>query len=185
MPADGVFQRKFRPGGKNGIEALLWSATKNVSDTYQGVVMRVHNIALTAIALCISACGKQESTEPEPAADDPAAAPAEEVAEERRRFDQAFIDHMHEHAEQLDELMFALADDDLEGAMTPAFWLSRHETVSGVPEEWQQYVTGMRQAAAAVESADDLETAKTAAERISEQCQACHDVAGINALDGS
>ena len=146
--------------------------------------MRVHTLVLTAIALCTSACGKQESSEPEPAAGDQAAPPAEEVAKEQRRFDQAFVDHMHEHAERLDELMFALADDDLEGAMTPAFWLSRHETVAGVPEEWQQYVTGMRQAASAVESAADLETAKTAAEKISQQCQACHAAAGINAPNG-
>lgn len=103
---------------------------------------------------------------------------------EQPRFDQAFIDHMHAHAEQLDDLMFALADGDLEGAMTPAFWLSRHDAVEGVPEEWQQYVTGMRKAAAAVESAGDLEAAKAAAERLSEQCQACHTAAGISTPNG-
>jgi cytochrome c556 len=91
---------------------------------------------------------------------------------------------MHAHAEQLDELMFALADDDLEAAATPAFWLSRHDTVDGIPEEWQEYVTGMREAAAEVEAASDLEAAKAAAEDISDQCQACHNAAGINALNG-
>jgi len=80
--------------------------------------------------------------------------------------------------------MFALADDDLVGAMTPAFWLSRHDGVEGIPVEWQQYVTGMRQAASAVEAANDLETARVAAERISDQCQACHNAAGVNSLNG-
>jgi hypothetical protein len=141
--------------------------------------MKVHVLLLTAYALCLSACSKQEPAEPE----QPPAETAQ-AAVEQPRFDQAFIDHMHAHAEQLDELMFALADDDLEGAMTPAFWLSRHETVEGVPDEWQQYVTGMREAATAVEAAGDLETAKAAAERISNQCQACHTVAGINVLNG-
>jgi cytochrome c556 len=145
--------------------------------------MRVHALLLTLFALCLAACSKQEPAEPEqPAAEQ--AAVIEEVAEARPEFDQAFIDHMHAHAEQLDELMFALADDDLEAAMTPAFWLSRHDAVEGIPEEWQQYVTGMREAAAAVEAASDLDTAKTAAESISDQCQACHSAAGISTNSG-
>ena len=145
--------------------------------------MRVHALLLTVFALCLSACGKQEPAETgQPVADESAV--AEEAAAERPEFDQAFIDHMHAHAEQLDELMFALADGDLEGAMTPAFWLSRHETVAGVPDEWQQYLAGMREAAAEVEAAGDLETATAAAERVSDQCQACHNAAGINALNG-
>lgn len=145
--------------------------------------MRVHSFLLIAFALSLSACGKQEPAEPEQAATEQPAV-VEEAAAERPQFDQAFIDHMHAHAEQLDEMMFALADGDLEGAMTPAFWLSRHDTVEGVPEEWQQYVTGMREAARAVESAADLEAAKAAAENVSDQCQACHTAAGVNALNG-
>ena len=86
---------------------------------------------------------------------------------------------MHAHAEQMDELMFALADGDLVGAMTPAYWLGRHKTVRGVPDEWQKYVAGMREAALAVESANDLETARAAAEEISKQCQGCHTAAGV------
>lgn len=146
--------------------------------------MRVHALLLTAFALCLVACSKQEPAEPEQPATEEAVAVAETAVAEQPRFDQAFIDHMHAHAEQLDDLMFALADGDLEGAMTPAFWLSRHDAVEGVPEEWQQYVTGMRKAAAAVESAGDLEAAKAAAERLSEQCQACHTAAGISTPNG-
>lgn len=145
--------------------------------------MRVHALLLTGFALCLSACSKQETAEPGQAVTEAAAA-AEDVAAQQPHFDQAFVDHMHAHAEQLDELMFALADDDLEGAMTPAFWLSRHDSVEGIPEEWQQYVTGMRQGAAAVEAARDLETARVAAENISDQCQACHNAAGVNTVNG-
>jgi cytochrome c556 len=141
--------------------------------------MRVHALLLTLFALSFSACSKQEPAKPEQPATEQAAVVAEAAAPQLE-FDQAFIDHMHAHAEQLDELMFALADGDLEAAMTPAFWLSRHDTVDGIPEEWRQYVTGMRAAAAEVESASDLETAKAAAERISERCQACHAAAGIS-----
>jgi len=137
--------------------------------------MRIQALLLAAFALCLSACAKQEPVEPEQAAPAEAAAGAD-----KPQFDQAFIDHMHAHAEQLDELMFALADEDLDGALTPAYWLSRHDTVEGIPEEWQRHVTAMREAAAVVGAADDLETARTAAESISTHCQACHAAAGIN-----
>jgi cytochrome c556 len=100
---------------------------------------------------------------------------AEEIAR-----DEAFIDHMHAHAEQLDNLNFALADDDLEGAMTAAYWLSGHQEVSGIKDEWQPFLVGMRKAAQGVEEATDLEAARAAAERINDNCQGCHDVAGVN-----
>ena len=145
--------------------------------------MKVHTLLVTAIVLCLAACGKQEPTDAQQPAGDQAAAPIEETATKQAKFDQGFVDHMHAHAEQLDELMFALADGDLEGAQTPAYWLSRHETVTGIPDEWQDYVIGMRDAAFDVGAATDLEAARAAAEEISAQCQACHDAAGINALD--
>lgn len=146
--------------------------------------MKAHAFWITAVALGLAACGKQEQPAEEPAESADAAAPAMEAetpepAAPAIEVDQAFIDHMHAHAEQLDELMFALADEDLEGAMTPAYWLSRHETVGGVPIEWQDHVAGMRKAALEVGAASDLESARAAAERISENCQACHAAAGV------
>lgn len=143
--------------------------------------MKVLTLLTAMFALSLAGCGKQESTEPAQAASEPAA-PAPQA--QAMQFDQAFIDHMHAHAEQLDELMFALADDDLDGAMTPAYWLSRHDAVSGVPDEWQQYIAGMRSAALAVEASTDLEAARAAAEEISVQCQGCHTAAGVNFLNG-
>ena len=146
--------------------------------------MKTTTFCTLTLALCLAACGKQEAPAPA-ASEEPAAAPAAEAPSAKPAFDQAFIDHMHAHAEQLDELMFALADDDLDGAMTPAYWLSRHEAVAGVPDEWQHFITGMREAASAVESAASLETAKLAAEDISDQCQGCHEAAGVADLDSA
>ncbi len=146
--------------------------------------MKVFTLLTVTLALSLVACGKQESTAPEQPTQDQAAAPATDVAVKSPRFDQAFIDHMHAHAEQLDELMFALADEDLDGALTPAYWLSRHEAVAGVPDEWQQYIVGMRDAARKVEEAKDLDTARAAAEKISGQCQACHVAAGVSGPNG-
>jgi mono/diheme cytochrome c family protein len=145
-------------------------------ETATGVVMRVHAFWVAAIALCLTACGRQEPAEPQQPLSDPAAA---EPMPAKPEFDQGFIDHMHAHADHLDELMFALADGDLNAALTPAYWLSRHESVTGIPEDWEQYVTAMRDAAFAVETADDLDAARVAAEAISDQCQGCHTAAGV------
>ena len=150
--------------------------------------MKIQSLWIVAITLCLAACSKQEPAEPQAPEPDPAAAAAAAAAEEATApaagaeaiFDAAFVGHMHEHAEKLDELMFALADGDLVGAATPAYWLSQHEAVDGVPEEWQNYLTGMRNAAYEVETADDLETARAAAEDISAQCQSCHAAAGVS-----
>ena len=142
--------------------------------------MKIHTLGITAIALCFAACTKQEPVEPPPPENAKAAAPVEETSP---KFDEAFIIHMHDHAEKLDDLMFALADDDLEGAATPAYWLSQHETVDGVPDEWRAYITSMRNAAYEVETANDLETARAAAEEITVQCQACHAAAGVTAFE--
>lgn len=149
--------------------------------------MKIHSLWIVAITLCLAACSKQEPAEPEAPESGDAAAPAAETAaaveEADSTFDAAFVSHMHAHAEKLDELMFALADDDLVGAATPAYWLSQHETIDGVPEEWQNYLTGMRNAAYEVETADNLETARAAAEDISAQCQGCHTAAGVKVME--
>jgi cytochrome c556 len=145
--------------------------------------MRFHALWITAIILGIAGCGEQRQPEAQQA-ESPAAAAAEaeapEAAASAAEVKQAFIDHMHAHAEQLDELMFALADGNLDGALTPAYWLSSHDSVEGIPEDWLQFVVGMRTAAAEVEEATDLATARAAAERISENCQACHSAAGVD-----
>lgn len=146
--------------------------------------MKNNALTIAAIALGLAACGEQAppaTQEPEP----PAAAPEAAVvpSEAEVMVDQEFIDHMHVHAEHLDDLMFALADGDLAGAMTPAYWLSRHRTVSGVPDEWQQYVEGMRESALDVESATDLDTARAAAEQITIHCQGCHAAAGVASVE--
>ena len=150
--------------------------------------MKSHAFWITAIALSLAACGKQEQPEAQQSESPGAAAPAVESAtptpaEPAAEVDQAFIDHMHAHAEQLDELMFALADEDLEGARTPAYWLSRHDTVGGIPIEWQDHVVAMRKAAMEVGAAADLASARAAAEQLSDHCQACHAAAGVSALE--
>ena len=148
--------------------------------------MKLHAFFVAGLALCIAGCAEKKEPAPEPSVEQQAAPAAEPspaeapAAEEETARDAEFIDHMHAHAEQLDNLNFALADDDLEGAMTAAYWLSGHQEVDGIKEEWRPFLVGMRESAQAVEEATNLEAARAAAERINDQCQGCHEAAGVN-----
>jgi len=106
----------------------------------------------------------------EPATETTATTPSNHVRPSNK-----FLDHMHAHAERLTQLNLALDNGDLERASIPAFWLSLHdEPLNKVPRKWRQYIAGMNAAAHDVEFATDLETARAASRRITEQCQGCH-----------
>ena len=136
-----------------------------------------------ALAACLIACGKQPPADEAPVettADEPVAAAEPAPAEAAKpEFGQEFLDHMHAHAERVDEIMYALDDGDLDTAKAAAYWLAKHKTVEGIPEGWQMYVTNMREAASRVEGAVDVDSARIAAESISPQCQGCHAAAGV------
>ena len=139
-------------------------------------------ILMVGLVLCVMGCAEKEQVNSEPAdaaskTTPEAVAPA--TANESGR-DASFLAHMHHHAEKFDELNFALADDNLEAAVIPARWLSRHDTVDDLPSDLMPYLYAMRTEADVVENATDLETARAAAERINTQCQGCHATAGIN-----
>ena len=150
--------------------------------------MKLHALLIVGLTLWIAGCAEKKEPAPEPAAAAPQAAAGEAAApaaaevaaaEDESGHSEEFIDHMHAHAEQLDNLNFALADDDLDGAMSAAYWLSGHQEVSGLKEEWQPFLEGMRAAAQEVEEANDLDSARAAAKRINDNCQGCHDAAGV------
>lgn len=136
--------------------------------------MKLHELLVVGCALSATGCAEKEQATPAPVEETPQETVIAEAA-----FDEAFIQHMHKHADMLDELNIALADGDLEAARTPAYWLSRHDSVEGVDAEWQPFVVGMRAAARAVEEAADFDAARTAAEQITGHCQGCHEIAGV------
>ncbi len=138
--------------------------------------MHVRIIPLVVVALYACGCAKEEPPVPVEMPQAPDAAATEEDSWKT----DAFIQHMHLHANQIDKLNLALAEGDFDGAMTPAYWLSRHDEVDGIPVELQQYIEGMRAAASEVEAATDFDTARSAAERITVQCQGCHAAANID-----
>ena len=151
--------------------------------------MKLHTLLVLGLTVGIVGCAEKEQTAPEQAdameeevsavAEEAAAEPEAAPAEVEEWRNSAFMDHMHAHAEHLDDLNFALDDGDLEAAMMPAYWLSRHKAVSGLPEELQPYLVNMREAAKAVEEAGDIDAARAAAQRIAKECQACHAAVGV------
>ncbi len=145
--------------------------------------MKFQMLLVIGFAAGIVGCAEKEQVVPEQGSEMEAVTSAVEpeatAAQTKDWIDSRFMDHMHVHAEQLDDLNYALADGDLEAAGMPAYWLSRHKTVGGLPSDLQPFITRMREAARAVEEADDLVAASAAAEEISAQCQGCHAAVGV------
>lgn len=143
--------------------------------------MKLYVLLIIGFALSMSGCGNKEQAAPEQEAEAPATAPAAEpmAADEESYYFDGIVKHMHSHADQVDIIDIALDDGDLEAAKLPARWLWRHNRMSDVPTDWLPYLVSMREAARAVESATDLETARAASKRITEQCLACHTAAGV------
>jgi len=147
--------------------------------------MKFRTLMIVGFALGFAACAEKEQPAPPAAVDEAEAAAETPVAEmpveQREAMGTAdFVAHMHHHASQLDRLNAALEVESLAAAQRPAYWLAGHDGVSGVPDEWQEYVTGMRDGADAVANATDLETARAAARRIEEGCAGCHTAAGVD-----
>ncbi len=140
--------------------------------------MNMRMILVAWVALSAFGCAREEP--PAQQTDDDVEIPQAAGAETQTWKTDAFMQHMHLHASQIDKLNLALAEGDFDGAMTPAYWLSRHDEVDGIPVELQQYIKGMRAAAKEVEESTDFDTARAAAERITMHCQGCHSAADVD-----
>ena len=147
--------------------------------------MKIRTLLLIGLTVVITGCAEKEQAAP--MQDDAAVSSAESIpaVEPADMGTDAFIEHMHVHAEQLGKINTALSFGNLEAAQTPAYWLSRHEGVSGPLYDWETYLNQMRTAAGEVAGAADLATARAAARRIATGCQGCHAAAGIEVLISS
>jgi len=147
--------------------------------------MKLQTLLIAFFALAVTGCAEKEQAVPTVEVDEAETAAesvtAEVPAEEHDEMGTAdFVAHMHHHASQLDRLNAALEVDSLAAAQRPAYWLGGHDSVSGVPGEWQVYVVAMRAAADEVANAPDIATARAAAQRIEEGCAGCHTAAGVD-----
>lgn len=137
--------------------------------------MKLRTLLIVGLAMSMTACTREDQAAPETAEESPAT-----TVETELQANAEFLEHMHRHAKYLDALNMALAEGDFDAAMTPAYWLSRHDEVDGIPADWQPYLESVREAASNVESSADLESARAAAEPITAQCQGCHTAAGVD-----
>jgi len=136
--------------------------------------MKLHAALVVFFVVGVAGCSDGE----QPAAEAPmetSEAPAPAVWH-----NESFVAHMHEHAEVLDDLNFALADGNLAEAKESADWLATHDTDTDIQADWMPHLYRMRTEAEAVVAAADIDTAQAAAMRITAQCQECHAAVGIN-----
>lgn len=137
--------------------------------------MKLRTLLMIGLAISMTACTREDQTAPEA---DEESLTTQTASEDQ--LDTEFLEHMHRHAEYLDALNMALAEGDFDAAMTPAYWLSRHDDVDGIPADLQPYLESVREAARNVEDSTDLESAREAAEPITAHCQGCHTAAGVH-----
>jgi hypothetical protein len=143
--------------------------------------MNFRLVLIIGLGLVLTGCGQEEAAPPAAVEEAPMAAPEEAVAVAEIWDDEAFVAHMHEHAEKLDELNFALADGNLAQAREHANWLASHDTNADIQADWMPFLYAMRSEAEAVASAPDIAAAQAAAQRITIKCQECHAEAGVRA----
>lgn len=146
--------------------------------------MKFHTLLIVGLALGATGCAEKEQVASE--AVDATETGTESVVadapvvEEEGIGTTEFLAHMHHHASQLEQLNAALAIGSIEAAQRPAYWLSGHDEIGGVPAEWQVFVEGMRDGANAVAGAPDIAGARAAAQRITDNCEGCHTAAAVD-----
>lgn len=82
--------------------------------------------------------------------------------------------HMHEHLGRITTIKSLIIMGNLDGVREPAIWLADHETVDGLPADFEQYVGLMRQYAREVNNAIDLKSAAIAVSGMAQTCSNCH-----------
>jgi hypothetical protein len=146
--------------------------------------MKPNMIFLIGFAVGIAGCAEKEQSSTEQAnAIPPTVSTVESEATPAQIEDwrtSNFLEHMHAHAVHFDDLNIALDEGDFEGAMTPAYWLSRHESLGSLPADLQPFLVRMREAGRVVEETKDLAAARAGAEQIGKECLGCHTAAGVD-----
>jgi len=89
-------------------------------------------------------------------------------------------DHMHEHLTRISMIKSAIVAGNLEGVDEPASWLAEHETVAGLPKEFESYVIQMKSHARRVIDAQNLVSAAKSVSEMAKTCGNCHLVNEIN-----
>jgi len=87
--------------------------------------------------------------------------------------------HMHEYLSRITTIKSFIIMGNLDRVRDSATWLVEHETVPGLPENFELYVEKMRSHAREVVGASDLKSAARSASRMAHTCGSCHLVNNI------
>ena len=93
-------------------------------------------------------------------------------------------EHMHEHLSRISAMKAFIIAGQLEGMREPAMWLAEHETVPGLPGDWEKYLAKLRQYAREAASARHLQFAAASVSEIARVCGDCHQANGIKVAFG-
>jgi hypothetical protein len=93
--------------------------------------------------------------------------------------DRTVADHMHEHLTRIGTIKAAIVAGQLAGVREPATWLADHETVAGLPPDFESYVAQMRSYARHVIEAEDLVSAAESVSKMAKTCGNCHLVNAV------
>lgn len=97
--------------------------------------------------------------------------PAQEVAAEG---ESDVATHMHEHLDRITAIKSLIIMGNLDGVREPAIWLAEHESVAGLPSNYEPYVELMRVYAREVVEAPNLKSAAESVSRMARTCSNCH-----------
>ena len=125
-------------------------------------------LMILSVAFAVSACGKSE---PPPAEQSAAAAPAQPSADTAARMDSHFA--------KVRELEQAVVRGDLESAKAAAQWIAERQETAGLPPGTESYVTSTRNAARAVAASGSPGNAGMAAAFAVAACGECHAAAKV------
>ena len=92
----------------------------------------------------------------------------------------AIADHMHQHLARISSIKSSIIAGDLEAVREPATWLAEHETIPGLPEDWQSFIDQMREYARQVAKARNLTVAAESVSEMARTCGTCHLVNGLD-----
>jgi cytochrome c553 len=101
---------------------------------------------------------------------------AQDVSEEQMTI---VADNMHEQLTRISTIKAAIVAGRLAEVREPATWLADHETVAGLPADFEPFVAQMRTYARHVIEAQDLESAATAVSQMASTCGNCHVANGV------
>ena len=97
--------------------------------------------------------------------------PAQEILDEHEN---VVVTHMHELLSRITVIKSLIIMANLDGAREPAAWLADHETVAGLPANFEPYVGLMREYAREINNAPDLKSAAIPVSGMARTCSNCH-----------